>query len=108
MKRLLFIILSFCIVGCVDGGLSNEGPNPPDSSQTTDGPDSSGGTSGGIGNEGGSNAGEGNDEGGSGNEGNEGGNDKPSDSDKPSDDGGKKPQLNPYEKWEDWIPVTTK
>ena len=99
MKRLLFIILSFCIVGCVDGGLSNEGPNPPDSSQTTDGPDSSGGTSGGEGNEGGT-SGEG--------EGSEGGNDKPSDSDKPSDDGGKKPQLNPYEKWEDWIPVTTK
>lgn len=100
MKRLLFIILSFCIVGCVDGGLSNEGPNPPDSSQTTDGPDSSGGTSGGEGSDGSGTSGEG--------EGSEGGNDKPSDSDKPSDDGGKKPQLNPYEKWEDWIPVTTK
>ena len=122
MKRLFIIILSFFIVGCGDNGLPSDGPTPPDTSQTPD--------DGGDGNEGGDtdkpNDGEGggnegddtdkpNDGEGGGSEGDdtdkpndgEGGGNEGDDADKPTDDN-KKPQLNPYEKWEGWIPLTKK
>ena len=90
MKRLFIIILSFFIVGCGDNGLPSDGPTPPDTSQTPD--------DGGDGNEG-DDTDKPNDGEGGGNEGD--------DADKPTDDN-KKPQLNPYEKWEGWIPLTKK